>query len=157
TIMWRRFALVLCVLMAPALAALPAQAATRVALVVGNSSYQSVAPLPNPVHDAADIATSLERLGFSVTLASDLDKGAFDRAIRDFSKALKGAEVALFFYAGHGMQVNGTNYLIPVDALLAEEADLYFEAIDLNLVIGLMEQTVPVSLVFLDACRDNPM
>jgi len=152
--MLKRLVLVLCLSL---LSAAGAEAATRVALVVGNGAYESVAPLPNPTNDAAALAASLERLGFAVTLVTDLDKAAFDRAVRDFSKALKGAEVGLFFYAGHGMQVAGANYLLPVDAALVEEADLYFEAVDLNLVIGLMEQAVPTALVFLDACRDNPM
>jgi len=150
----RRCALLFCLLV---LAVGGAEAATRVALVVGNGAYRAAPPLANPLNDARALAAALERSGFAVILATDLDKAGFDAAILAFGKALKGAEVGLFFYAGHGMQVAGTNYLLPVDAELADEVDLYLRTIDLDLVTGLMEQSVETALVILDACRDNPM
>src|SRR5215510_4292419 len=88
----------------------------RVALVIGNSAYQHTAQLGNPKNDATDIAAVLKQLGFQVIDGFDLDKVAFERKIRDFSVALRAAEVGLFFYAGHGLQVAGANYLVPIDA-----------------------------------------
>lgn len=129
----------------------------RVALVIGNSAYQFTPRLPNPTNDAEAMAVALQRLGFEVAKGIDLDRGETEMIIRDFAKNLPGADVALFFYAGHGIQVARQNYLIPVDAQLAEETDLHFEATDLNLVLGLMEREPRVNLVFLDACRDNPL
>jgi uncharacterized caspase-like protein len=129
----------------------------RVALVIGNSGYQFTPALPNPINDAEAMASALQRLGFEVAKGIDLDRAETELIIRDFAKKLPGADVALFFYAGHGMQVARQNYLIPVDAQLADETDLHFEATDLNLVLNLMEREPRVNLVFLDACRDNPL
>jgi uncharacterized caspase-like protein len=129
----------------------------RVALVIGNSAYQFTPNLPNPINDAEAMAAALQRLGFEVAKGIDLDGAETELIIRDFAKKLPGADVALFFYAGHGMQVARQNYLIPVDAQLADETDLHFEATDLNLVLNLMEREPRVNLVFLDACRDNPL
>ena len=150
-------------LLAAMIAASAAGAATtdeperRVALVIGNSAYQFTPNLPNPINDAEAMASALQRLGFEVAKGIDLDRGETELIIRDFAKKLPGADVALFFYAGHGMQVARQNYLIPVDAQLADETDLHFEATDLNLVLNLMEREPRVNLVFLDACRDNPL
>jgi uncharacterized caspase-like protein len=129
----------------------------RVALVIGNSAYQFTPHLPNPTNDAEAMAAALQRLGFEVSKGIDLDRMETELIIREFTKKLPGADVALFFYAGHGMQVARQNYLIPVDAQLADETDLHFEATDLNLVLNLMEREPRVNLVFLDACRDNPL
>jgi uncharacterized caspase-like protein len=129
----------------------------RVALVIGNSAYQFTPALPNPTNDAEAMAAALQRLGFEVAKGIDLDRAETELIIRDFTRKLPGADVALFFYAGHGIQVARQNYLIPVDAQLADETDLHFEATDLNLVLGLMEREPRVNLVFLDACRDNPL
>jgi peptidoglycan hydrolase-like protein with peptidoglycan-binding domain len=128
----------------------------RVALVMGNSSYQYAPHLPNPTNDAEAMAATLQKLGFEVTKGIDLDRTETELLIREFSKALPGADVALLFYAGHGIQVGDHNYLVPVDAQLADETDLHFEATDLNLVLDVMAREPRVNLVFLDACRDNP-
>ncbi len=139
------------------LLSLPATAADRVALVIGNSLYQHATPLDNPGNDAVDIAARLEGLGFRVHLAQDLTKQGLDSAVRDFTADLPGARVALFYYAGHALQAFGRNYLVPVDARLTSEADLDFEVMDLSLVMRQMEREPRINLVFLDACRDNPL
>jgi len=124
---------------------------------VGNGAYEHTIALANPVNDAEAIAAALERLGFAVVVATDGSQAAMEASIRDFARQARGAELALFFYAGHGLQVDGVNYLIPVDALLESETDLAFAAIDLNDVLDVMTRSAQASLVFLDACRDNPM
>jgi len=134
-----------------------ASAEKRVALVIGNSAYQNTSELRNPSNDASDVAAALKRLGFQVTDGRDLDKRAMERTIRQFGLALEGADIALFFYAGHGIQVGGQNQLIPVDARLASEGDVDFETLPLSLVLKQMEREAKTSLVLLDACRDNPL
>jgi hypothetical protein len=134
-----------------------AHAEKRVALVIGNSAYQNTSELRNPSNDASDVAAALTRLGFRVTDGRDLDKRAMERTIRQFGLALEGADIALFFYAGHGIQVGGQNHLIPVDARLASEGDVDFETLPLSLVLKQMEREAKTSLVLLDACRDNPL
>jgi hypothetical protein len=134
-----------------------AHAEKRVALVIGNSAYQNTGELRNPSNDASDVTAALKRLGFQVTDGRDLDKRAMERAIRQFGLSLEGADVALFFYAGHGIQVGGQNHLIPVDARLASEGDVDFETLPLSLVLKQMEREAKTSLVLLDACRDNPL
>jgi hypothetical protein len=138
----------------------PAAAERRVALVIGNSAYEHTNPLPNPHNDATDISAALARLGFEVIGSGvDLDKRSLERKIREFTSTLAGADVALFFYAGHAVQVGDQNYLVPVDARLATEADVDFETVSLRLVLQHMERDreKKTSLVFLDACRDNPL
>lgn len=103
------------------LSAGPALAQTRVALVIGNSAYRHTSTLKNPNNDATDVANVLRRLGFAVTYGADLDKKAMEGAIDRFANQLGGAELAVFFYAGHGLQVSGENYLVPIDAPLATE------------------------------------
>ena len=137
------------------LAAAPSLAAGRVALVVGNGAYEHTPPLRNPANDAADVAAALRGLNFAVTEGVDLDRGAFEAKLRAFARAARGAEAALFFYAGHGIQVEGENFLLPVDARLSEEIDLDFEALELRAVLRQMRGRA--NLVFLDACRDNPL
>jgi uncharacterized caspase-like protein len=141
-----------------AFSALPALAEKRVALVVGNSKYAQVTQLANPANDANDIATALRGAGFEVIVGLDVDKQAFDTKVRNFAELLDGSDVAIFFYAGHGLQVGGRNYLIPVDARLANERDLDFDAVSLDLVLKQMElgRGDKTNIVFLDACRDNP-
>ncbi len=134
-----------------------ALAEKRVALVVGNGAYEHTAALANPVNDAKDMAAALRALGFEVFEGLDLTEADFARKVRDFARAARGADAALFYYAGHGLQVEGRNYLVPVDARLSDEADLRFEALELSDVVELMERASPASLVFLDACRDNPL
>ncbi|MBX9926184.1 MAG: caspase domain-containing protein [Hyphomicrobiaceae bacterium] len=131
----------------------------RVALVIGNGAYQAATPLANPVNDATDMGKALERHGFTVILGLDLDKPKFDATLRAFARELEDAGTGLLFYAGHGLQVGGQNYLVPVDAKLARERDLAFEAIPLDLVLRQMEleRETKTNIVFLDACRDNPL
>lgn len=141
------------------LSALPASAQKRVALVIGNSAYAHAGVLANPANDAKDMATALGDLGFEVILGLDLDKRAFDAKVRDFSRALSQADTGLLFYAGHGLQVAGRNHLVPIDAQLQSERDLDFEAVSLDFVLKQMEleREGKTNIVFLDACRDNPL
>ena len=136
-----------------------ALAETRVALVVGNSAYQNTTPLANPLNDARDIAVALKSVGFDVVEALDADKHKFDGAMRAFTDKLVNADVALFFYAGHGLQVGLQNYLVPVDARLERERDLEFETVKLDFVLRQMEieREGKTTIVILDACRDNPL
>jgi uncharacterized caspase-like protein len=134
-----------------------ATAAKRVALVIGNAAYQHTGKLGNPINDARDVGGALKAVGFEVIDGFDLDKAGMDRRIRDFAVALSGAEVGLFFYAGHGLQVAGANYLVPVDAQLSTAAALDFEMVRLDLVHRTMEREASTNIIFLDACRDNPL
>jgi hypothetical protein len=146
------------ILLALLLMCAPAKAEKRVALIVGNTHYEHSPALSNPVNDANDIAAALKRLGFEVLLGLDLDKRAFDLKVRDFARTLNDADTALFFYAGHGLQVSLQNYLVPVDAAIESEPDLDFEGVRLDLVLKHMElnREGKTNIVFLDACRDNP-
>jgi hypothetical protein len=138
----------------PAVAEAPAK---RVALVIGNSAYQHAGHLPNPKNDATDVAAALEQMGFLVILGTDLDKVNMERTIRRFAQAAKGAQVGLLFYAGHGIQVAGQNYLVPIDAKLDDASGLDFELVRADLVQRTMEREAVTNLLFLDACRDNPL
>jgi hypothetical protein len=129
----------------------------RVALVIGNGNYRFATKLGNPSNDASDIANALRKLGFEVVEGRDLDKRGIEDKLREFSRKLAGAKLALFFYAGHGMQVAGKNYLVPVDAKLEQPGDLRLDTIDIADVLSQMEAEPRVNLVFLDACRDNPL
>jgi uncharacterized caspase-like protein len=135
----------------------PAAAEKRVALVIGNSAYQHTAPLKNPSNDATDMAAELRQLGFDVIDGTDLTKDEMELRVRAFADKLIGADVGLFFYAGHGLQVDGRNFLAPVDAKLKSDTDLDFEAVELNLVLKQLERNSRIAIVFLDACRDNPL
>ncbi len=154
-----RLRLLLAILLAHILVALPAAAEKRVALVIGNSAYVNSTPLANPANDAAEMAKVLTEAGFEVFAGLDLDKRAFDGKIRDFARALGNADVALFYYAGHALQVGGRNYLVPIDASMKGERDLDFEAVGVDFVLRQMEieRENKTNLVFLDACRDNPL
>ena len=132
----------------------PVLAAERVALVVGNGAYAHTQVLNNPKNDANDIAAKLADLEFEVIKGIDVDRNEFFRKVGEFNKAASRAEVALFFYAGHGLQAGGENYLIPIEAKVEEETDLH-GAIELRDVLRYMRSET--NLVFLDACRDNPM
>lgn len=134
-----------------------AAVAKRVALVIGNSAYRHTSPLTNPANDAKDIGAGLKRHGFSVMSGFDLDKPAFDAKVLEFATALENAEVGLFFYAGHGLQVNGQNYLVPTDAKLETVAALEFEVVRLDTVQRIMERLTSTNILFLDACRSNPL
>ena len=134
-----------------------AHAGKRVALVIGNSAYQHAGELANTRNDAVDMAAALRTHGFQVLDGIDLDKAALERRIRDFAAALVGADVGVFFYAGHGLQISGTNYLVPIDAQLRSASALDFEMVRLDLVQRTMEREAPTNILFLDACRDNPL
>jgi hypothetical protein len=129
----------------------------RIALVVGNSAYKRTPKLANPSNDAADISRILRFLGFVVIDGLDLDKAAFDRKLREFAGALGGADAGVFFYAGHGLQVNGQNYLVPVDAQLTTASALDLEMVRVDFVQRIMESETQTNILFLDACRDNPL
>ena len=154
----RRYAL-LVVLMLLGLAS-PALADKRVALVIGNSAYQNVAPLENPVNDAKLMADTLKGLGFNLTgngAQLNLDKRALDDAVQAFGRQVQGADVAMFYYAGHGVQVRGSNFLVPINANPTREADVDFQMVDLNLVLNQMQGSgTRLNMVILDACRNNP-
>lgn len=134
----------------------PAAAGTRLALVIGNGKYVNVPVLENPPNDAADLANALRSVGFDVIEQRDASRDAMTKAIREFSARLHGADTALFFYAGHGMQMNGENYLIPVDADIQTPADLRFNTVDLTDIQQEMEASGRVNIIILDACRNNP-
>lgn len=129
----------------------------RVALVIGNSAYKSVPTLTNPQKDAEAIAASLRNVGFeTVTLASNTTREKLLDALRNFTNEAGKADWAVVYYAGHGIEVNGQNYLIPVDAKLATDRDIQFEAVPLDQVLASLEGAKKLKLVLLDACRDNP-
>jgi hypothetical protein len=132
-------------------------ASDRVALVIGNGAYRNANPLPNPPNDAADVAAALRAIGFDVVEGRDLDKRAMEAKVVEFGRKLDDAQLALFFYAGHGLQVAGKNYLVPIDAKIERAAELGFETIEMSQVLAQMEADKRVNLVFLDACRDNPL
>jgi tetratricopeptide (TPR) repeat protein len=135
----------------------PAAPRDRVALVIGIGAYKHAAPLANPSNDANDLAAALRKLGFDVIEGRDLDKRGVEDKLREFGRKLEGAKVALFFYAGHGMQVNGKNYLVPTDAKLERPGDLTLDTIETGIVLAQMEAEKRVNLIILDACRDNPL
>jgi uncharacterized caspase-like protein len=135
----------------------PAMAGGKVALVIGNGNYQNANKLPNPANDATDMAVMLKTLGFEVISGTDLDHENMVARISEFEEATQNAETALFFYAGHGMQVDGQNYLIPVNAKLERKSSLQFEAIDSEVVYRAMSAPGRTAIVFLDACRDSPL
>ncbi|MGV8056519.1 MAG: caspase family protein [Smithellaceae bacterium] len=134
------------------------QAATeqRIALVIGNSTYSS-GPLRNPVNDATDMAAALQKLGFKVNLKKNASLETMEGAIEDFGNRLKRGGVGLFYYAGHGVQVNGVNYLIPVNAKINKESDVRYKAVDAGRILDEMANANNgLNIVILDACRDNP-
>jgi uncharacterized caspase-like protein len=151
----RGFALVLILVTLASTSTVHAQ--KRVALVVGNSAYQHAPKLANPKNDATDIGAVLRKHGFQVIEGFDLDKVSLERKVRDFAGALQGTEVGLFFYAGHGLQVAGHNYLVPVDARLTTAEALDFEMVRVDMVQRVMERVTSTNVLFLDACRDNPL
>jgi tetratricopeptide (TPR) repeat protein len=134
-----------------------ALAETRVALVVGNGAYEHTTILKNPPNDSQAISASLKQLGFTVIEGRDLTRTAFKEKLKEFAAAISGSDIALLFYAGHGLQVEGENWLIPTDTDVRSEMDLELGAISLATVLKTMERGARVRLVLLDACRDNPM
>jgi len=144
--------------LAAALCALSAmaQAAERVALVIGNGTYEKAPILANPGNDARAVGNAFERLGYSVTRLEDAGRETLIRGLQDFKRAAGASDVAVVFYAGHGIEVDTRNFLIPVDATLARDDDVEYEAVPLNLVMRSVEGARRLGLVVLDACRDNP-
>lgn len=145
-------ALVLCCFFVTA-----AFAEKRVALVIGNAKYLYAGELANPVNDASDMAAALKKLAFTVIDGYDLQKAALEKKIREFAGKLQGADVGVFFYAGHGLQFSGANYIVPVDAELTTAEALDFEMVRLDLVQRTMERSAKTNILFLDACRNNPL
>jgi uncharacterized caspase-like protein len=133
-----------------------ALAEKRVALVIGNSNYLRAAKLPNPANDAADMAALLSKLGFKVIHQDNLGYFAFRRALQEFGREAEGTDLALVFFAGHGVEVENKNFLIPTDVSLSADSDVEFEAIPLDLVMNALSRVSGVRVVLLDACRDNP-
>ena len=129
----------------------------RVAFVVGNGAYKNVAQLPNPAVDAKSMAKVLRNVGFDVVEGTNLTRDKMTERLLEFGKKAQGADVAVFFYAGHGIAINGTNYLLPVDADIKSEMDVKLgSAINIDLTLDQTMSDAKVKLVFLDACRDNP-
>jgi uncharacterized caspase-like protein len=131
----------------------------RVALVIGNSAYQHTKNLPllaNPLNDADDVGAALRRFGFDVTVQKNLGKQAMDEAIADFGRKAAHAEAALFYFAGHGIQIKSLNYLMPVDARAATEAGIPYESVNVNYALDEMDNAKSrINIVLLDACRNN--
>jgi formylglycine-generating enzyme required for sulfatase activity len=134
-----------------------AGAANRTALVIGNSSYSSITPLPNPVNDATDMTAALKKLGFEVILRTNANRSSIREAVRVFGDKIKKGGVGLFYYAGHGVQVEGTNYMIPVDVDIKRKYDIEDQGLKMNYVLGAMQDANnKLNIIILDACRDNP-
>jgi uncharacterized caspase-like protein len=139
------------------LACQPALAEKRVALVIGNSNYKNAALLPNPANDAKAIADTLKGAGFDVVDSRlDLQSTDMRRALREFADQARDADIAVVYYAGHGIEIDGTNYLIPTDAKLERDTDIYDEAFSLDRVLLAIEPARQLRLVIVDACRNNP-
>ncbi len=136
--------------------ATPALAGKRVALVIGNSAYVNAPALPNPTRDAGDIADSFTRLGFTVTTKLDATGTDMRRALVAFGREAQGAEMAAIFYAGHGMEIGGENWLIPIDAEMRSDTDADSEAIALRNALAQVAKASNFGMVILDACRNNP-
>ena len=135
----------------------PAFAEKRVALVIGNSAYRNVGRLANPANDSEAMSAIFKKAGFDVVdLKRDLSVSEMRRALRDFSDSVRDADIAIVYYAGHGIEINGNNYLIPVDAVLERDIDAFDEAIPLDRILTVIEPARQLRLVILDACRDNP-
>ncbi len=148
--------LIAAVLLLAACFAAPACAQQRVALVIGNSSYQQAPRLPNPANDAAAMADLLRHAGFQVVLKRDIGINDMRRALRDFTDATANADIAVIYFAGHGIEVDGENYLVPVDAVLERDIDVDDETVSLDRFLRVLDPARQLRLVILDACRDNP-
>ena len=128
----------------------------RVALVIGNNEYKD-APLRNPTHDAEDIANVLRGLGFAVQTKINADQRQMEEAVKEFVREIQNGDVGLFYFSGHGVQVSGDNYLIPVGGSIETETDVRYKAVNAGLILGKMEESRNRTNIFiLDACRNNP-
>ena len=151
-----RLALLIAILAAGLFVSDHVVAGDRKALVVGNAGYVDIA-LRNTINDAKGVAADLQELGFEVFLGTDLNRRSFEEIVRKFSDAIKPGDVAVFFYAGHGIQYQGENYMIPLDADIQHQADLQDRSISLRRIMGYLEATESsLNIIILDACRDNP-
>ena len=135
----------------------PAGTERRIALVIGNGAYTSAGVLANPASDAAAIARNLRAMGFEVSEGVDLDRARMTRLIAEFLRSATNARIAVLFYAGHGIQIDGKNYLLPVDAKIGNGADLTADMTDLDTILAGLDDQVRTNIVILDACRDNPL
>ncbi len=151
-----KWSVLLSFVLAIVLGCAPAWAEKRVALVIGNSEYRTVPRLTNPRNDAADMRVKLDELGFQIFGGSDLDRQAMLVALTGFGRAAENADVALVFYAGHGLQVKGENYLVPIDANVEYEAELNIALVPLSIVMQQLQRGSRINIALLDACRDNP-
>src|SRR5262249_47302009 len=134
-----------------------AHAERRVVLLIGNGAYTKVPSLENPKNDVAAMEMMFKGAGFDMVVrANDLGVSAMRRALRDFSDTAHEADIAVVFYAGHGIEVNGTNYMIPIDAVLERDIDARDEAVSLDRVSEILEPATRLRLIILDACRNNP-
>jgi len=131
-------------------------ASDRVALVIGNGAYKAQPKLPNPVADAVAVADKLKSAGFKVTLGTDLTFDAMRRTINTFAGTVLGSKAAVLFYAGHGVQVNGENYLVPIDANIERAIDLAWQTVAVSTLVGELEGAGRTNIIILDACRNNP-
>ncbi|WOH68228.1 caspase family protein [Bradyrhizobium sp. BWA-3-5] len=134
-----------------------AETSRRVALVIGNSAYAYVKPLPNPTNDARAMAKSLREIGFTVTEGTDLDRTGMQATIRDFLREAVRAQVAVVYYAGHGVQIDGRNYLVPVDIQLRSGSGVTETMMDMDTIMAGLDDQVRTNILILDACRNNPM
>ena len=151
------FLSLICMLFAADAASDSAKADKRVAFVVGNGAYKNVAALPNPPVDAKAMAAVLRNVGFDVVEGTNLNRDTMTERLLEFGKKAQGADIAVFFYAGHGIAISGTNYLLPIDADIKSEMDVKLgAAINIDLTLDQTMSDAKVKLVFLDACRDNP-
>jgi tetratricopeptide (TPR) repeat protein len=129
----------------------------RLALVIGNGAYVNATALNNPPNDAVVVAKALREIGFEVIEGTNLDRAGMERLVRDFLRRAPSARLTLLYYAGHGMQVDGKNYLVPIDAKLSAPSDLAFETLELDKVLAGLDDEARANIVVLDACRDNPL
>jgi uncharacterized caspase-like protein len=134
-----------------------ASAGRRVALVIGNGAYAHVRALPNPPNDARSIAKSLRDIGFAVSEGVDLDRAAMQKMTRDFLREAVRAQIALVYYAGHGVQIDGRNYLVPVDAQLQPGGKITDGMIDMDTILAGLDDQVRTNILMFDACRNNPL
>ena len=152
-----RFAPILLVLLAVIAASVPVRAEKRVALVVGNAAYRYTARLANPTNDADDMTAALKKVGFEVIVVKDVDKRSLEMAMANFGRQAQEADAALVYYAGHGIQYQGVNYLMPVDARLEDEYSINYELTRIDDVLFALSKARGVKIMILDACRNNPL
>ena len=158
TIRLLRMSIVLCLIAALAnvLTYVDANASGRVALVIGNGEYRHTSKLANPRNDAADVAAALKRLGFTTIVGLDLDKAGMDDAGINFARAVRNADIAIFYYSGHAIQFAATNYLLPVDGRIKDVADLR-RLTKVDDIVADLQQAKDLRVMVLDSCRDNPL